>query len=69
MSIGAKGSNLANSRVGGGTSEDRKKIRDLEQLLEAKHIDLAIERKKLLNEFDREKRVLSSENSALREEV
>lgn len=38
------------SRVALG-GEDKKKIRDLEQLLESKHIDLALERKKLINEF------------------
>jgi len=43
-------SGVMSSRVALG-GEDKKKIRDLEQLLESKHIDLALERKKLINEF------------------
>ena len=41
---------LGGSRLAFGTDE-KKRIRDLEQLLESKHIDLSIERKKLMNEF------------------
>jgi len=43
------------NRIG---SDDKRRIRDLEQLLDNKHIDLSTERKKLLSEFDREKRTL-----------
>ena len=43
-------SGVMSSRVAFGGA-DKKKIRDLEQLLESKHIDLALERKKLINEF------------------
>lgn len=50
-------SGITASRIGG-MGEDKKRVRELEQLLETKHIDLSIERKKLLNEFDRDKRAL-----------
>lgn len=61
-------SGIVSSRIGGlGSGEEKKRIRELEQLLESKHIDLSIERKKMLNEFDREKRVLLAENAELRE--
>jgi hypothetical protein len=62
-------SGIVSSRIGGLGGEEKKRVRELEQLLESKHIDLSIERKKLLNEFDREKRPLLTENAELREEV
>jgi peptidoglycan hydrolase CwlO-like protein len=64
---GPRTGNLSASRIGG--TDDRRRVRELEQLLEAKHIDLAVERKKLINEFEREKRLLLNENADLREEV
>lgn len=49
VSVGnPRNSNMASSRIGGGP-DDKKKIRELELLLEAKHVDLSIERKKLMN--------------------
>ena len=49
VSVGnPRSSNLATSRIGGGP-DDKKKVRELELLLEAKHVDLSIERKKLIN--------------------
>ncbi len=54
--VNQKVSNITASRVGG--SNELKRIRELEQLLEAKHVDVAIERKKLINEFEREKRAI-----------
>ena len=64
-------SGITSSRIGalGGNSEDKRRLRELEQLLESKHIDLSIERKKLFNDFDREKRALVMENAELREEI
>ena len=64
-------SGISSSRIGGlgGNSEDKRRLRELEQLLESKHIDLSIERKKLFNDFDREKRALVMENAELREEI
>lgn len=62
-------SGIVSSRIGGLASEDKKRMRELEQLLENKHLDLSIERKKMLNEFDRDKRTLLAENAELREEI
>lgn len=59
-----KVSNITASRIG--STDDRKRVRELEQLLEAKHVDLAIERKKLMNEFEREKRAIVTENAELK---
>ena len=40
---------LGGSRLAGFGTDDKRRIRELEQLLESKHIDLSIERKKMLN--------------------
>jgi chromosome segregation ATPase len=62
-------SGIVSSRIGGLGGEEKKRIRELEQLLDSKHIDLSIERKKMQNEFERERRALLNENNELREEV
>ncbi len=46
-------SNLHSLRISRSTTDDKKKIRDLEQLLEKKHLDLATERRRMLYDFER----------------
>ncbi len=68
-SVSTERNRLSTSRNVSKDDDLRRKVRELEQLLEVKHYDLAVERKKWQAEAEREKRQLHNYNNELNQRI